>query len=132
MKSTGPSSGSAEMNLFAAGVCSSSGIRSSAVAWFSQETPSQTRGFGRPSGQPGAEYRSTKSRIRSGRFVSTKCVCCGLRAIVAKQRSIQSSGTQAPNMSVMSHQKYRVGFLRRRTSSSFVASSSVTMSLKRR
>jgi hypothetical protein len=44
--STGPSNGSALMNRTAAGVCSSSGIRSSANRWFSTLTPSHTFGNG--------------------------------------------------------------------------------------
>jgi hypothetical protein len=41
-----PSSGSALMNRTAAGVCSSSGIRSSARCWSSTLTPSHTFGSG--------------------------------------------------------------------------------------
>jgi hypothetical protein len=47
----GPSSGSALMNRTAAGVCSSSGIRSSACFWSSTLTPSQTFGSGHERGR---------------------------------------------------------------------------------
>jgi hypothetical protein len=51
-----------------------------------------------------------KSRIRSGRFVSTWKVCCRASAMTMKMRMIWPSVTHSPKRSVMLQTNTRRGF----------------------
>jgi hypothetical protein len=132
-RSIGPSSGSQDRNLTAAGVSSSAGMRMSAHFWFSTDTPRCTFGSGQPCFGRGhgrfvtlgsdstgrcSSSRSTSSsksgldssdRIRACRFVRIWNVCCGASDITAKTLAMKSSGTSAWNRSDIEFTKTRAG-----------------------